>query len=107
MAEVVFTDQNWEEEVLGSSSPVLVDLWAEWCAPCKMIEPVVSEIAESYSGKIIVGRLNIDENPNTPGKYGIMGIPTLLFFKDGELVDRVVGVVPKDTVEEKVKQLLA
>jgi thioredoxin 1 len=106
MAEVVLTDGNWEEKVLKASSPVMVDLWAEWCAPCKMIGPAVEEIAESYEGKLTVGKLNIDENPNTPGKYGIMGIPTLLFFKNGELIDRIVGVVPKDAIEKKVKQLL-
>ena len=106
MAEVVFTDGNWEEKVLKTSGAVMVDLWAEWCAPCRMIAPAVEEIAESYEGKLTVGKLNIDENPNTPGKYGIMGIPTLLFFKNGELVDRIVGVVPKDAIEKKVKQLL-
>lgn len=106
MAEVVFTDGNWEEKVLKASGPVMIDLWAEWCAPCRMIAPAVEEIAESYHGKLTVGQLNIDENPNTPGKYGIMGIPTLLFFNNGELVDRIVGVVPKDAIEKKVKQLL-
>jgi len=107
MAEMVFTDENWDKEVLKAAGLVVVDLWAEWCAPCRMISPVVEEIAEAYHGKLVVGKLNIDENPNTPGKYGIMGIPTLLFFKDGELADRIVGVVPKQTIEQKINQLLA
>jgi thioredoxin 1 len=89
------TDDNFEAEVLKSSQPVLVDYWAEWCGPCKMIAPVLDEIASEYDGKIKVAKLNIDDNPNTPPRYGIRGIPTLMLFKDGEVEATKVGAVSK------------
>lgn len=89
------TDDNFEAEVLKSSQPVLVDYWAEWCGPCKMIAPVLDEIAGEYEGKIKVAKLNIDDNPNTPPRYGIRGIPTLMLFKDGEVEATKVGAVSK------------
>lgn len=89
------TDDNFESEVLKSDLPVLVDYWAEWCGPCKMIAPVLDEITGEYSGKIRVAKLNIDENPNTPPRYGIRGIPTLMLFKDGEVEATKVGAVSK------------
>ena len=89
------TDSSFEEEVLNTSEPVLVDYWAEWCGPCKMIGPVLEEIANEYSGKIKIAKLNIDENPATPPKYGIRGIPTLMLFKNGNVEATKVGAVSK------------
>ncbi|WP_428610374.1 thioredoxin TrxA [Sedimenticola sp.] len=89
------TDDTFESEVLKSDLPVLVDYWAEWCGPCKMIAPVLDEITGDYAGKIRVAKLNIDENPNTPPRYGIRGIPTLMLFKDGEVEATKVGAVSK------------
>ena len=106
MSEIILTDQTWDNEVLDSDLPIIVDFWAEWCAPCFMIAPVVEQIGEEYEGKIKVGKLNVDANPTTAGKYQIMAIPTLLFFKGGKLVDRVVGVVPKKILVEKIEKIL-
>ncbi len=89
------TDDNFENEVLQSSDPVLVDYWAEWCGPCKMIAPVLDEIAGEYDGEVKIAKLNIDDNPNTPPRYGIRGIPTLMLFKDGEVEATKVGAVSK------------
>ncbi|MCU7941770.1 MAG: thioredoxin TrxA [Candidatus Thiodiazotropha endolucinida] len=89
------TDDSFESEVLQSAQPVLIDYWAEWCGPCKMIAPVLDDIADEYDGKLKVVKLNIDENPNTPPRYGIRGIPTLMLFKDGEVEATKVGAVSK------------
>ncbi len=89
------TDDSFEDEVIKSSSPVLVDYWAEWCGPCKMIAPILEEIASEYGGKITVAKLNIDDNPQTPPKYGIRGIPTLMLFKDGNVEATKVGALSK------------
>ncbi len=94
-AIVYVTDENFETEVLNSSVPVLVDYWAEWCGPCKMIAPVLDEIAPEYAGKLKITKLNIDDNPNTPPKYGIRGIPTLMLFKGGQVEATKVGAVSK------------
>ncbi len=88
-------DSTFEEQVLKSDSPVMVDYWAEWCGPCKMIAPILDEIADEYSGKLTVAKLNIDENQNTPQKYAVRGIPTLMIFKDGEVAATKVGAVSK------------
>lgn len=106
MVEKTFTDENWEREVLNSNIPVMVDFWAGWCMPCRMIAPVVEKIAQDYDGKIKVGKLNVDENPVTAGKYRVMAIPTLLFFNGGKIVDRVVGVVSKKVIEDKIEKIL-
>ncbi len=106
MSEMTLTDQTWDNEVLNSDLPVIVDFWAEWCAPCSMIAPVVEQMSKEYEGKIKVGKLNVDENQVTAGKYQIMAIPTLLFFNGGKLVDRVAGVVPKKILGEKIEKML-
>ena len=100
------TDQNFEELVLKSDKPALVDFWAEWCGPCRMIGPIVEDLAQEYDGKAIIGKVNVDNNSEISAKYGIRNIPTILFFKDGKEVDKQVGVVPKDTLAEKIDSLL-
>ncbi len=107
MSERTFTDQTWDEEVLNSDLPVVVDFWAQWCGPCSMIAPVVEEMSQEYEGKIKVGKLNVDENPITPGKYQVKAIPTVLLFKGGKLVDTVVGVVPKKDFVEKIEKMIS
>lgn len=100
------TDDDFTKEVLESKIPVLVDFWAPWCAPCQMAAPVVEEIAKDYAGKVKVAKLNIDENQETPGKYGIMSIPTMYVFKNGEVAEQIVGYVPKDYIKEKIEAVL-
>lgn len=101
------TDQNFEAEILKSQTPVLVDFWAVWCGPCQMVAPIVEELANEYDGKIKVLKLNTDENPDIAGKYGIMSIPTLLFFKGGQPVEKVIGAVPKRILKEAIDKLLS
>lgn len=92
---LAFTDDQFDADVLKSGTPVLVDFWATWCAPCKAIAPVLDELADEYDGKIKIGKVNVDDNPATPGQYGVRGIPTLILFKDGQVVDQLVGAVAK------------
>jgi thioredoxin 1 len=104
MAGVAFdvTEETFQQEVLESEMPVLIDFWAEWCGPCKMIEPHVVALAAEYDGKLRVGRLDADSHPNVLMNYGIMGIPTLILFKGGEPVERLTGYMPKDRIESKL-----
>jgi len=104
--EIVATTANFQSEILSSSLPVLVDFWAPWCAPCRMIAPVVAEIANEYVGRLKVARLNVDENQEISARYGVMSIPTLALFKGGVVVDQVVGAVPKRAITTKVDTLL-
>lgn len=102
--ELKFTDENFEAEVLKSELPVLVDFYADWCGPCKMMAPVIEEIADEFTGKVKVGKLNVDESPATASKYKVMSIPTLLVIKNGEVADTIVGAVPKAHVVDKLSQ---
>jgi len=104
---VEFTDENFSEEVEGNSQPVLVDFWAEWCGPCRMVGPVVDELAGEYEGKAKIGKVNVDNNPETSVKYGIRSIPALLIFKDGEVVDQIVGAVPKAQIKKQLDAQIA
>ena len=105
VAEV--NDVNFEIDVLQSKQPVLVDFWAGWCGPCKAVSPIVEEIASSYEGKLTVLKMDVDRNSQTPARYGIRGIPALLFFKDGKVADQIVGYVPKQTIEDTLDRILA
>ena len=96
------TDDSFESDVLNSDKPVLVDFWAEWCGPCRMVEPVVEELADEYEGKAKIGKVNVDENPQISMKYGIRSIPSLLIFKNGEVVDQIVGAVPKSRLKKQL-----
>ena len=97
-----FTDGNFEQKVLGATAPVLVDFWAEWCGPCRRIAPTVEALAADYAGRVVVGKLNVDENPSVTMRYMVRGIPTLLLFKGGQVVEQVVGLADKDTLKHLV-----
>lgn len=103
---IELTDSNFEENVLKSDKPVLVDFWAEWCGPCRMVAPIVSELAKEYEGKAVVGKVDVDSNPKISADFGIRNIPTILFFKNGEVVDKQVGAVPKSVLASKIESLL-
>lgn len=94
------TDANFEEEILKSSTPALVDFWAAWCGPCRTVGPVVEELAGEYNNKVKIAKLNVDDNKQTPSKYGVRGIPTLMLFNNGQVVDQIVGAVPKSKIKE-------
>lgn len=100
------TDANFAENVLKSDKPVIVDFWAVWCGPCRMVGPIVEELANDYAGKAVIGKLDVDNNPEVAQKYGIRNIPTILFMKNGEVVDKQVGAASKDVLETKLKALM-
>ncbi|MFB6343082.1 thioredoxin [Saccharicrinis sp. FJH2] len=100
------TDSNFEELILNSDKPALIDFWAEWCGPCRMIGPIVEDMSSEYDGKAVIAKLNVDENPEVCSKYGIRNIPTVLFFKGGEVADKQVGAVPKNILVQKMENLL-
>ena len=106
MAVVEVTDQNFDEIVLQSEIPVMVDLWAAWCGPCKMIHPIIDELSKEYDGKALMAKLDVDSQRETAMKYGIRNIPTVLYFKNGEVVDKQVGAVPKSKFVEKLEPIL-
>ncbi len=101
------TDQNFKAEILDSGKVALVDFWAAWCGPCQMLGPVIEELAGEYEGKAVISKLNVDENPNTAAQYGIRSIPTMLIFKNGEVVDQMVGAMPKNMIAEKIDAQIA
>ena len=107
MAEVVdVTDQNFEAEILKSEVPAIIDFWAEWCAPCRQIAPIIKDLAGKYDGQVKIVKMNIDENPATPGKYGVRAIPTVLAFKGGNVVEQITGARPKSAFEDMVGKLV-
>jgi len=102
--ELTITEQNFQQEVLQSDKPVLIDLWAVWCGPCKILSPIVEEIAKEYEGKIKVGKINVDENPNITRQYDVVSIPTLIMFKNGKIVSHMVGVQPKNFITNEINK---
>jgi thioredoxin 1 len=103
---LTITDADFDDKVLKASQPVLVDFWAAWCGPCRMMTPVVEELAGAYEGKVVIAKMNVDENPQTPAKYGVRGIPNIKLFRGGQVVDEVVGAVPRQKLEELLKKVV-
>ncbi|HEX3095537.1 MAG TPA: thioredoxin [Patescibacteria group bacterium] len=106
MKEIKVDQDNFAQEVLESNIPVLVDFWAEWCGPCKIVGPILSELADTYDGKIKVAKLNVDENPDLVSRFNVQSIPTMKFFKDGQVAGDLVGAAPKNTIEDEIKKYL-
>ncbi len=107
MKEVTVSSSNFDEVVLKSHTPVLVDFWAEWCGPCKIVGPILAELADMYDGKITIAKLNVDENPDLTSRFNVLSIPTMKFFKNGEVVGELVGAAPKNTIEAAIQKHLA
>ncbi|MBF0542923.1 MAG: thioredoxin [Candidatus Riflebacteria bacterium] len=101
-----FTDANFQTEVINSTLPSIVDFWAPWCGPCRLMGPIIDAVAKQFEGKINIGKVNVDENPNIPGEYSIMSIPTIIFFKDGKNIHQEVGTITQEQLESKIKSLL-
>ncbi len=107
MADVTFTDQNFKEQVLESKEPVAVDFWAPWCTPCRIVSPIIEELAKEYEGKLKVGKMNVDENPQTAGQYNVMSIPTVMYFKNGKPVNAMVGAQGKERYKNTINEVLS
>ena len=107
MADITLTDQNFKQEVLDSKIPVLVDFWAEWCAPCRIVSPIIDELAKEYSGKLKVGKLDVDANGQTAQSYGVMSIPSIIMFKDGQPVKIMIGAQSKDNYKREIESILS
>lgn len=107
MSDLTITDQNFEAEILKSQTPALVDFWAEWCAPCRIVDPIVHELAGEYAGKLKVGKLNVDENPEVSQNYNVMSIPTLLIFKNGQPVKSVIGAQSRENIKKAIDEAIA
>jgi thioredoxin 1 len=103
---VEITDANFAEVAMNSDKPVMIDFWAEWCGPCRMVTPIVEEMANDYDGRAVIGKVNVDENPDISAKFGIRNIPTIIFLKGGQVVDKSVGAVPKNVLTEKMEALM-
>lgn len=106
MSDLAFTDQNFEQEVLKNDKPVVVDFWAAWCTPCRIVSPTIESLADEYKDKVKVGKLNVDENPDTAGKFGIMSIPTILIFKGGKPVKTIIGARAKEDYKQAIDEVL-
>jgi len=107
MADLTFTDQNFKQEVLESKEPVIVDFWAPWCSPCKIISPIIDELAKEFEGKVKIGKANVDDNSQTAGQYEVMSIPSILFFKNGKPVKTMVGAQSKENYKQEIEQLIS
>jgi thioredoxin 1 len=107
MADIVITDSNFQKQVLESTMPVVVDFWAPWCQPCRMVSPVIEELAKEYQGKVVVGKMNVDENPETASQFNVMSIPTIIIFKHGQPVKSFIGVQKKDTYKQAIEEALS
>ena len=107
MSDLTFTESGFKQEVLESKEPVVVDFWAPWCAPCRIVSPIIDELGKEYEGKVKVGKMNVDENPKVAGQYGIMSIPSIVFFKNGQPVRTMVGAQSKENYKEEIEQVLA
>ena len=106
MADVTFTDQNFQKDVLESKTPVVVDFWAPWCGPCKMVSPTIDELAKEYEGKMIVGKMNVDDNPESSGQFSVMSIPTVMIFKNGQPVKAIIGAQGKEAYKKAFEEAL-
>jgi thioredoxin 1 len=106
MADINFTDQNFQQDVLQSNQPVVIDFWAPWCGPCRVVSPIIEELAKEYDGKVKVGKMNVDENPQIAGQFGIMSIPTVMMFRNGQPVQSMVGAKSKDTYKRTIDEVL-
>ena len=103
--EIILTNENFQEEVLASGMPVLVDFWATWCGPCRILSPILEELASEYEGKVKIGKVNTEDNAELAGQFGVISIPTLIIFKDGQPIDQIIGAVPKETIVSKLDVL--